>query len=162
MGCCDSKSEEEISQSKGLDNVCPSCGQKGAKVKFETPKALLNDCCVSKIKDNVDYKWCKTPDCEISYYSSKSDHFFKADELKVRATVKDDSLDVHFCYCFNHTRQSVLDELRETGTSTVIEDIKAKMKDPGCFCETSNPKGGCCLANNMAWLKKAQELVSKE
>ena len=158
MGCCDSKSEEIITQNKGGNPLCPICGQKGVKVNIETPKALLNDCCVSKIKDNVDYKWCKTPDCEISYYSSNSDHFFKTDELKVRATVKDDSLDVHVCYCFNYTRLSILNEINATGDTKALEIIKTKMKDPGCFCETSNPEGNCCLGNVTKWIKLAKSL----
>ncbi len=76
--------------------------------------------------------------------------------MKVKATVKDNGLDVHVCYCFDYTRQSILDEINKTGDTRALEDIKAKMKSPGCFCETSNPQGGCCLGNVTAWIKEAK------
>ena len=56
------------------------------------------------------------------------------------------------CYCFNHTQESIKQEWSTTGQTTVIADIKAKMKEPGCFCEESNPKGICCLKDVSDWM----------
>jgi len=160
MGCCNSTNIDfKVEVSENRDFLCPKCSQKGSKVKLDTPRVILKETLQANIQEGIEYNWCKNPECEVSYFSSDTEHYFLTKDLKVRATVKDKSLDVHVCYCFNHTRQSVLDELRDTGESTVIEDIKAKMKDPGCFCETSNPQGACCLANNKAWLEEAKKLI---
>lgn len=161
MGCCDKKTDSKSDFEHGDSFTCPKCNNKGVKVKLVTPQSLLKDCCKSKINTELVYNFCKNIECDIAYYSNDPDNLFTKDELKVKATLKDKGLDVHVCYCFDHTRQSVLDEIKESGVSTVIEDIKAKMKDPGCFCETSNPQGGCCLANNIAWVKEAKGIVEK-
>ncbi|OUR93562.1 hypothetical protein A9Q84_19025 [Halobacteriovorax marinus] len=157
MKCCEtnSKNEKSVEQS----TICPMCSNRGAKVQMVTLTNLLEENLLSLIRSNNTYHWCREGSCEVSYFSNDANHFFKIGDLKVKATAKDSSLDVPVCYCFNHTRQSVLDELRATGESTVIEDIKAKMKDPGCFCEKSNPQGSCCLANNRKWLEEAKKLV---
>ena len=161
MGCCSKKTENEQPSDSSNIFECPKCKNIGAKVKIVTPQTFLKDCCKSKLDEELTYKFCKNTECEVAYFSSNENNFFNKDELKIKATLKDKGLDIHVCYCFNYTRQNVLDELKETGKSTVVEDIKAKMKDPGCFCETSNPQGGCCLANNIAWVKEAMETVKK-
>jgi len=51
------------------------------------------------------------------------------------------------CYCFGWTKENIKAELDETGDTTALEDIKAKMKNPGCSCEILNPSGGCCLGD---------------
>lgn len=153
MGCCTKQSIQEL----GTDFKCPHCQNKGVKVQTVTPQALLRDCCKNKVREDALYKFCKNSKCETAYFSFDESHFFTKDELSVKATLKDSGLDVKLCYCFGHTRQSTLDEIKSTGCSTILEDVKLKMKDPGCFCETSNPQGGCCLGNITSWLKEIQE-----
>lgn len=163
MGCCDKSSEENKNVKEQKSNfVCPKCENKGAKVDIITPKTILTDCCKGKVREDTTYRFCKNEECEITYFSEDRDHFFNKSELKVKATLKDKGLDVRTCYCFGFTRQDILNEIRETGESTAVDTIKAKMKDPGCFCETSNPQGGCCLANNIAWVKEAKKMCSGE
>ena len=43
------------------------------------------------------------------------------------------------------------------GRSDALEDIRAKMKAPGCHCETSNPSGSCCLGSVTNGIQIAQE-----
>lgn len=57
------------------------------------------------------------------------------------------------CYCFKHSKQELYDAIQEGKENEILNDIKSKMKDPGCFCETANPSGKCCLADNMAFIK---------
>lgn len=153
MGCCDS-SKKVNSTDKNFS--CPVCDSKGANVGIETLKSLLLNDSKNTLRESEIYKYCKTPDCEVTYFCADKNHFFKANNLKVKATVKDNGLDVHVCYCFDYTRQSILDEINKTGDTGALEDIKAKMKSPGCFCEISNPQGGCCLGNVTAWIKEAK------
>lgn len=89
------------------------------------------------------------------YFSENKNKLFKINDLKTKVTIKDTGLDVLTCYCFNHTRKSILDEIERTGKSTIIENIKKKMQDPGCFCEISNPQGICCLSNNISYVKNS-------
>lgn len=63
----------------------------------------------------------------------------KANKAKV---VKD-----RLCYCFKYSKDDFRNAIFENKETELLEDIKAKMKDPGCFCETANPSGKCCLAD---------------
>lgn len=147
--------------SKKNDLNCPKCNNNGTKVKTITLHSLVKNLIKKNVRSDMSYKFCNNNDCEIVYFSEDKNHFFTKSELKVKATLKDKGLDVNTCYCFDLTRQNILDEINETGNSTVVETIKAKMKNPGCFCEISNPQGVCCLANNIAWVKEAKKMVSK-
>jgi hypothetical protein len=114
-----------------------------------------------KVNYDLSYKFCKNEECEIVYFSEDENNIFRINNLKTNVTLKDSGLDVNVCYCFGHTRKSVLGEIESTGKSTVLIDIKNKMKDPGCFCEKSNPQGGCCLSNVKDWVSKANLIASK-
>lgn len=156
MECCNTGDTNEK-----RDFNCPKCNNSGTKVETITPQSLLKDSFKKNIRLDKNYKFCKNEACEIVYFSDDKTHFLKKDELKVKVTLKDKGLDVNTCYCFNITRQNILDEIIETGNSTAVEIIKRKMKNPGCFCETSNPEGKCCLANNITWEKEAKNILSK-
>jgi len=151
MRCCIKKN----GNTPNIFFVCPKCQDKGVKVQIITPQTLLKEYCKKKINTDLTYKFCKNSECEISYFSQNKSHFFIKGDLSVKATLKDQGLDVNLCYCFGHTRQSVLNGIKKTGKTTVLEEVKSKMNDPGCFCETSNPQGGCCLSNITAWIKYA-------
>ena len=45
-------------------------------------------------------------------------------------------------------------EVRETGRSSVLDDIKTRMKT-ACWCETKNPQGVCCLGTVGRYVKRA-------
>ena len=49
------------------------------------------------------------------------------------------------CYCFNHTKSELETAIKDGTENDIIEDIKAKIKNPGCSCKTLNPSGKCCL-----------------
>jgi len=62
-------------------------------------------------------------------------------------------LDGLICYCFKHSKKSLFDAIQLGNEKKIVNDIKKKMKDPGCFCETSNPSGKCCMADVMGFIK---------
>lgn len=146
MECCNSNLEEFI---------CPRCAFKGKPVKLITIQSLLLEPLLKQIKNEDTYMFCKNPKCDVVYFSLKKKIFYKKD-LKVKTTIKSSDLDVKTCYCFNVTKGDILDEIKKTKNCTVVDVIKRKMKDPGCFCESSNPEGSCCLANNIAFIKEVQ------
>ncbi len=45
------------------------------------------------------------------------------------------------CYCFNHTEQDIIDDVRvNNGTSLIMEQIKANKKGGVCQCEKNHPE----------------------
>ena len=51
------------------------------------------------------------------------------------------------CYCFKKSKKELYDAIQANNQDQFIRSIKSQMKDPGCFCETANPSGKCCLAD---------------
>jgi hypothetical protein len=156
MSCCNANTSNHLKFS------CPICGNKGIVVDLTTPQHLLTDNQKELLLSDIIYKFCKNQSCNVAYFSEDKQHLFFTVDLKEKATLKDRGMDVKVCYCFGYTRQDVLSELQNTGKSSVLEDIKFKMKDPGCFCEKSNPQGACCLGNVTAWMKQAKELILRD
>lgn len=62
-------------------------------------------------------------------------------------------LDGLACYCFHHSRKDLYEAILNGKEDEIIDDIKSKMKDPGCFCERSNPSGKCCMVDIAAFIK---------
>ncbi len=160
MGCCNKTTEDKAKMK--TEFTCPKCNNNGVAIEVITPQTLLKDIDKIYVRTNCIYKFCKNSNCDIAYFSEDPSHFFAKKDLTEKVTVKDKGLDVKVCYCFGHTRQSILTELQTTGETKVLEDVKSKMKDPGCFCERSNPQGGCCLGNLTSWIKDAKDLVSNK
>ncbi|REJ87845.1 MAG: Mercuric transport protein MerT [Planctomycetota bacterium] len=121
---------------------CPECGSNGKTVKPVTVEALVT----GQHFIRGDWWFCDSPDCEVVYFSDDGGTFSK-DELTVPVGVKETTGERPLCYCFGHSVASIKDELRTKGNSDALQDIRAKMKEPGCSCETMNPSGSCCLGS---------------
>lgn len=61
------------------------------------------------------------------------------------------------CYCFNYTEEQFRSAISSGTDQKLVEEIKNKMKDPGCFCETSNPSGKCCLKDIYSFINSHSE-----
>ena len=154
---------------------CPSCGKKAKRVSTVTLAALLKDEFAKRFTPDGDscrgttgegcqpihgdtgWRFCDSQDCDVVYFSEESDTTFTKSQLKVPVGVKERAGDRPLCYCFGHSVASIKEELRTKGRSDAIEDIRAKMKNPGCRCETENPSGSCCLGSVAKGIKIAQE-----
>lgn len=133
-------------------SLCPECGQKGSKVGRITIESLLKPDSANLITDEQ-FRFCDSLDCETVYFGDNGTTFAKHD-LTVRVGVKENSAPRHVCYCFDHTIEEINAEVQETGQSTVLEDIKRRMK-AACWCETKSPKGTCCLGTVGKYVKIA-------
>lgn len=151
MNCCDKSTNNESLN-------CPVCGQQATVVQAVTPKALLHKELSEIISADKTYRYCKSKSCNVSYFTDGQ--IFRTHDLKVKATHKNDGLDVPVCYCFKYSRGDILDSLKATGTTQALNEIMDKMKDPGCFCETCNPQGSCCLGNVSSWIIEAKKLIN--
>lgn len=122
--------------------LCPGCGGKGSRIGRVTLDSLLKPGALERLTDEQ-FRFCDSADCDVVYFGDRGTVFSK-DDLVVRVGVKERSAPRPVCYCFDHTVEEINAEVERTGRSTVLDDIKTRMKD-GCWCETKNPKGSCCL-----------------
>jgi copper chaperone CopZ len=154
---------------------CPSCGKKAKRVSAVTLGALLKEefakrftadghsCCgtigegCKPINGDTGWRFCDSQDCDVVYFSEEGNTTYAKSQLKVPVGVKEQVGDRPLCYCFGHSVASIKEELRTKGRSDATEDIRAKMKNPGCRCETENPSGSCCLGSVAKGIKIAQE-----
>ncbi len=153
---------------------CPRCGYKAKRVSTLTIGALVDDqlaeqftadsrsscategeVCAS-IKDDS-WRFCPSQDCDVVYFTEQGDTRFTKSQLKVSVGVKESSGERPLCYCFGHSVGTIKEEFDAKGRSDALDDIRAKMKDPGCHCETSNPSGSCCLGSVTKGIRIAQE-----
>ncbi|MBT7610364.1 MAG: hypothetical protein HN576_11455 [Bacteriovoracaceae bacterium] len=82
--------------------------------------------------------------------SNKRDEKEKIQDLENR--------DGLICYCFKKSKKQLFDAVKSKEDDLFVDDIKSKMKSPGCFCETANPSGKCCLSDVQAFIKALKNL----
>jgi len=125
---------------------CPGCLRTGKPVNTVTLKGLLA-VSLTEVRE-VEYRFCRTPDCPVVYYSTDQQQRFREQEVRERVFQKHPSdEDVFVCYCFRHTLRSVRREVETGGKSTVVAAITAGIQAGQCACDIRNPQGSCCLGN---------------
>lgn len=135
--------------------TCPTCGEKGKPVDTLTVKALL---AVSLAEiTGSDYRFCRTASCPTVYFPAGGGRPFEERELRERVHQKhpqDD--DVFVCYCFRHSPGSIRAELRQTGSTAVVDAVTQGIRAGQCACDIRNPQGSCCLGNVRAVAARLQ------
>ena len=131
---------------------CPNCHKKAKGVLGKTLQALLTDNAKSNISCFDGFYYCKTASCKTIYFRDES--ILTQDDMSVVVGLKDGATPATVCYCFEWTKEKIKAELEATGKTVALEDIKAKMQNPGCSCEVLNPSGGCCLGDTTKVIKE--------
>lgn len=137
---------------------CPHCHQRAKGVLGKTVDALVKEETKAKLSCLDGFYYCKTPSCDVIYF--RDDTILTQDDMSVVVGLKDGASPATVCYCFEWTKEKIQAEIEATGKTIALEEIKAKMQDPGCACEVLNPSGGCCLGDVTKAIKAL--LVQKE
>ncbi len=141
--CCTPQPNEKV--------ACPQCNEKAKSVLGKTVEHLVTDKAKEKLTCFDGFYYCKTPSCEVVYF--RNDEILTQDDMRVVVGLKDGVSPATICYCFDWTKEKIRAQLQERGETNAVEDIKAKMKNPGCSCEILNPSGRCCLGDNTKVIK---------
>ncbi|WP_373231819.1 (2Fe-2S)-binding protein [Cohnella sp.] len=124
---------------------CPSCGEKGKNIQLITLKSLLKASALEKIEPENSYGFCSNSVCSTVYFSMNHLQTFAESDLKVPVYQKNPSMNVPVCYCFDWTRDRLL---QAAGThQQPAKQIKVHVQAGRCGCELNNPQGACCLGN---------------
>ena len=133
---------------------CPLCGNEAKGVLAKTLDALLQESIKKQLSQLEGFSYCKSPSCKAIYF--RDGMVITQEGVKVTVGIKEWAKPATLCYCFAWSKEKIQEQLEKHGKSDVVEDIKAKMQNPGCFCEVSNPSGGCCLADVKKALKELE------
>ncbi len=143
-----------------MNVLCPVSGKPGKRVRPVTLESLVLKDHLPEL-DGKDWFFCDLPDCDVVYFSSDEDTVPR-EALTILVGVKENTAPHPVCYCFGHTTEGIREEIQSTGTSTAVESITAKVKAGECACETTNPKGSCCLGDVRRAVRKAERGVATE
>lgn len=132
--------------------ACPCCGKTGKKVPSRTVSALAK----RPVRPGQ-YFLCLAPECALVYYGPTA---LMKDDLNVYVGFKEAQAPHLVCYCFEHSIEEIEEELRRTGTTTIPDSIKSKIRAGQCACEVKNPQGTCCLGNVNRAVSEARERIA--
>lgn len=135
--------------------LCPECGHLGKAVGRRTVESLLRPEIRGSLQADDGFWFCRTPGCSIVYFRADSARSYTVDDLRVRVGQKQPGPPTPVCYCFGHTEEEIMDQVRDTGACAIAAEIAAKVRVGDCACETENPEGTCCLGNVRRAMKLA-------
>lgn len=148
--CCTPQPKEKVE--------CPECTQKAKGILTKTLASLLKDETKDKLSCLDGFYYCKTASCEVVYF--RDAEILRQKDINVVVGLKNGAAPATLCYCFEWTKERIKEELKQTGKTEALQDIKAKMEKPGCACEVLNPSGSCCLDDVTKAIKEIKEKLA--
>jgi hypothetical protein len=91
----------------------------------------------------------------VAYFHPATGDLVGCAEVRVPIFQKRTEPERLVCYCYQYTVAAIQREVRETGTSRIAADIKAKCAQGLDDCEHTNPQGACCLGNVQRVIREA-------
>ncbi|VVB90145.1 Copper chaperone CopZ [uncultured archaeon] len=149
--CCDSKVSEDTA-------ICKECGSKWKPVNRITLKSLVKEPTLEAIGNPDGFYFCETPDCGVVYFNNEQQVYLHKDDVKARVGIKETENPVPVCYCFGWTQEKIFEQIKQSGFSTAVREIGAKVKAGECTCDIKNPSGRCCIGNVNKVVKRGKEL----
>ena len=131
--------------------LCPEANNPGKPVNAATVEHMVQSDLRSGVAGH-DWFFCDTATCDVVYFSQDGAVLRRTD-LTVRIGTKEEDPPHLVCYCFDHSVESIRDEVERTGESTVVASVTEKVQAGECSCEKLNPKGTCCLGDLRAAVK---------
>ena len=156
--CCSRDSDSACALPQNKPGFCPVCGKKGKSVATLTVKSLVRD--HVRVSASGSYSFCRTVDCDVVYFSSES--LFRKPDVKARVGIKETEDPVPLCYCFDYTRENIHRDIQTTGSTQILERIKAEVQGGFCACEVKSPSGACCLGEITRAVREAKENAVKD
>jgi len=135
--CCSTQPKGKV--------ICPNCGEKAKGILGKTLDALLTTQTKNSLVCLDGFYYCKTATCKTVYF--RDEITLTQESVEVVVGLKEGANPATLCYCFEWSKERIKKELLDTGKTIALDDIKAKMENPGCSCEVMNPSGGCCLGD---------------
>ena len=140
--CCNNTKEIK---SENVVN-CPSCKNKAKNIKLITLKSMLKPSALETLNAKENHYFCPTQDCGVVYFDTNNNMYLISD-IKVAVYQKDDSPLTPICYCFDWTKEKIMEYVEKGITTNPVEHIRENIKENRCGCEVNNPQGSCCLGN---------------
>ena len=138
--CCVASVEARTS------SQCPLSGGDGRPVDWTTVAALVS----GSVPRRQEVYLCPDAACELVYFGDRG-LTLRMEEVRVAPGWKLGSSGLA-CYCFEHSREAIVDEARTLRRSPTAEAIRTQVRAKNCACEVRSPSGKCCL-------KEIDELV---
>lgn len=164
--CCSPRPESDRSDENGREAPtakppCPACGRTGRAVSATTLRSLARPEALARAGSPEGFRFCATPSCPVVWYRAADGLRLGEPDARVRAGIKEGPPPHPLCYCFEHTREEIEDEVRRTGTSKIPDEVTALCKQGLDRCEETNPRGACCLGDLREAVRRAQESAGK-
>jgi hypothetical protein len=137
--------------------LCPVSGTPGKPVELRTVKALLATPALARVTASL-HRFCPDPACDVVYFTPAGGTYTTGD-LRVPVWQKEPPGGRMLCYCFGENEAGICNEIRETGTSQVVERVRAHIEAGRCACEVRNPRGACCLGDLSAAVRRIAAAV---
>ena len=125
---------------------CPTCSAEARKVAPLTVRSIVKPGLADRVREET-YGFCPSPACEVVYFADGEPEQILRSDIRVRVGQKATEPPIPVCYCFDWTTDDIEQEILRTGTTTIPDRIKQKIRQGFCQCETMNPQGTCCLGN---------------
>jgi hypothetical protein len=128
---------------QGCGEGCPVCGSNGIAVPSETVRSLVK---AKPVLDDVVYKICTTPGCDVSYYGCGGDHFLLSD-VAVPIWFKRRNQRYMICYCKDIDLFQIMEAVDDLDGSSDKETILKHLGKSHGYeedCLRMNPLGISC------------------
>ncbi len=125
------------------NNLCPFCKKEANKVSSTTIKVMIKNEYKEDIVNFNDFHFCNNPNCSVIYFKDKK--VIKQNQLIKKVGIKEWIIPKTICYCFNITKEKLIENALIYGKKYAFENIKSKIAKLKCDCKRKNPSGQCCL-----------------